>query len=345
MLESLSFEKAAPYLKDPLVLVGFVLLLFFALARALIRSRLLTPITGAKSYRLLQTVLAYGFVLGILVVLLGFGLKYRELSEAEQRRTVGLLQREFDGNVASVESIRRNVLSLLPIVQQIATSVRRPDLPALSVLFPNENVESGNKLPPRELALKALMALFDRHLDTNKSEMAKADAAAKAIHGTVERTRPTVLALCDSDHVRYVINEATWSANLPILRQIQLEGIPALQEAYASARKLRSDYDVVCSSVVAYLDAVRTLFEPKIGVNLETLTAALGQEQQSLSLISAYGANLADALDRMKALQAMLAKTSQASAESGRKGVGFVRVADGGARFSYIVLESLGFDR
>ena len=267
-MESLGFEKVAPYLKDPLVLVGFVLLLFFALARALIRSRLLTPIPGAKSYRLLQTVLAYGFVLGIVVVLLGFGLKYRELSEAEQRGAVDLLRREFNANVAVVESMRRNTITLLSVVQQTATSVRRPDLPALSVLFPSDNVKSGAQPPPRELALNALTALFDRGLDKNKVEMAKGDAAAKAIHGTIERTRPTVVALSDPKHERYVISDAAWNANLPILRQVRLEGVPALQDSYASARKLRSDYDVVCASVLAYLDALHALFNPKIGVNV-----------------------------------------------------------------------------
>ena len=84
-MDSLSFDKLAPYLKDPLVLIGFTLLLFFGIARAIIRSGQLTPVTGAKSYRVLQTVLLYGFLLGVLVIALGFGLKYRELSEAEQR--------------------------------------------------------------------------------------------------------------------------------------------------------------------------------------------------------------------------------------------------------------------
>jgi hypothetical protein len=60
-MDSISFDKLAPYLKDPLVLVDFALLLFFGLARPLIRSGLLTPVTGAKSYRVLLTVLLYGF--------------------------------------------------------------------------------------------------------------------------------------------------------------------------------------------------------------------------------------------------------------------------------------------
>lgn len=313
-MESLSFEKVAPYLKDPLVLVGFVLLLFFALARALIRSWLLTPITGAKSYRILQIVLAYGFVLGIVVVLLGFGLKYRELSEAEQRSAVDLLRREFNANVAAVESMRRNTITLLSIVQQTAASVRRPELPALSVLFPTDNVKSGAQPPPRELALNALAALFDRGLDKNKLEMAKADAAAKAVHGVIERTRPTVVALSDLDHERYVISAATWNANLPILRQVRLGGVPELQDSYAAARKLRSDYDVVCASVLAYLDALHTLFDPKVGVNAETLTAVLSQERQSMALVTVYGTSLADAMERMKMLQTALAKTAQVSA-------------------------------
>ena len=53
----MGFDKIAPYLKDPLVLVGFALLLFFGLTRSMIKSGLLKPISGRLSYRLLQTIL------------------------------------------------------------------------------------------------------------------------------------------------------------------------------------------------------------------------------------------------------------------------------------------------
>lgn len=312
-VDSFSFDKIAPYLKDPLVLIGFTLLLFFGIARAIIRSGLLRPVTGAKSYRVLQTVLLYGFLLGVLVIALGFGLKYRELSEADQRNAIELLKGEFNANAATVESLRRNTMTLLSVFQQTAQSVREPGVPALNTLFPVENIQSGPQPVPRELALNALTMLLDKRLDKNKVEMAKGDAVAKLVHGTIGRTRSTIVSLSDPKHERYVISDSAWSANLSVLRQVHLAGVPKFQDAYAAARKLRSDYDVVCAGVLAYLDALQTLFDPKVGVNPDTLTAALTQERQSLALLTAYGTTLADAVERVKTLQSTLNNIGRAT--------------------------------
>jgi len=297
------FEKIAPYLQDPLVLVGFAALLFFGLARTLFKSGLLTPVAGAKSYRLLQTVMLYGFVMGIAIIGLGFGLKYRELSQSEQRSAVSLITREFEANLAAVEALRKNTISMLEIVQQTANSLRDPAIPALAVLFPAANVSGGNEKAPKELALDALSALFDRKLDRNKLEMSRGDSAARAIKETIDRTRPVVVSLSDPLRQRYVIREDAWNANLPILRKVSLGGVPELQDSYAATRRLRADYDVVCAAVIAYLDSLETIFDKKKGVNLESLTSVLAQERLSVQLLSAYGDSLMSQLVKLKAVQ------------------------------------------
>jgi len=302
-LENLGFEKFAPYLKDPLVLVGFVLLLFFGIARFLIKSRLLTPVSGIKSYRLLQTILLCGFVLSIMVIGLGFGLKYRELSETEQRNAVGLMHREMDANLASVEALRRNTITMLEIVQRTASSLRSPEVKVLAVLFPAKNLQSGTTTPPKQLALDALSQLLESKLDRNRVEMARGDAVAKIIRSTIDRTRPTIASLSDPSRERYVIRDAAWQANLPVLRKVYIEGVPELQKSYVAAQKLRADYDVICTSVLAYLDALHAVFNKEPGVTIESLTAALTQERQTLALLAAYGGALADNMAELKATQ------------------------------------------
>lgn len=312
-LENLGFEKFAPYLKDPLVLVGFVLLLFFGIARTLIKGRLLTPVSGIKSYRLLQMILLCGFVLSVVVIGLGFGLKYRELSEAEQRNAVGLMRRELDANLASVEALRRNTVTMLEIVQRMATSLRSPEVKVLAVLFPEQNLRSGTTTPPKQLALDALSQLLDSKLDRNKVEMARGDAAAKIIRGTIDRTRPTIASLSDPSRERYVIRDAAWQANLPVLRKVYVDGVPELQKSYIAAQKLRADYDVICTSVHAYLDALHAVFNKDPGITIESLTAALTQERQTLSLLAAYGGSLADSMAALKATQSKLDRPVGAS--------------------------------
>ena len=301
-------SAALPYLQQPLVLVGFVLLLFFGLAKVVARSRALTPITGAKSYRVLQTILAYGFVLAVAVIALGFGLKYRELSQAEQQNAVGLLSRELEGNLGTVESLRKNTITLMSMVSDIAKSLRQPDIVVLKTLFPKENLDGGNQPPAREMALGALTLLLQRKLDKNKIEMTRADAVAKVIRTTIDRTMPTVVSLADKSRERYQIREGAWAANLPILSKVFVSGVPQLQNSYVTAQKMRSDYDVVCSGVIAYLEALQSLLDKKVGVNLDTLTALLAQERQSIALLTAYGQPMTEALVSLRAAQATVNK-------------------------------------
>lgn len=74
----LDFAKVAPYLTDPLVLAGFALLLFFGVHRTLIRSGTIPPLSARSGSRIVQALLRYGFVIALVVIVLGFGLEFFE---------------------------------------------------------------------------------------------------------------------------------------------------------------------------------------------------------------------------------------------------------------------------
>lgn len=74
MSEALNFAEVAPHLANPLVLVGFVLLLVFGVHRTLIRAGLLQPPSRTDSGAIVRTLLRYGFVIAIVVIVAGFGL-------------------------------------------------------------------------------------------------------------------------------------------------------------------------------------------------------------------------------------------------------------------------------
>lgn len=71
-----TFEKIAPHLTHPLVLAGFALFLLFGLLYALLRSDKLSPLGKTQSSRLLERVVLGGFVVAILVIVLGFALAF-----------------------------------------------------------------------------------------------------------------------------------------------------------------------------------------------------------------------------------------------------------------------------
>lgn len=68
------FAKVAPYLTNPLVLIGFVLLLFFGIQTALIKSGILPPVSKTASGKIVRLLLNHAFIVALLLILSGFGL-------------------------------------------------------------------------------------------------------------------------------------------------------------------------------------------------------------------------------------------------------------------------------
>ncbi|SEP43812.1 tetratricopeptide repeat protein [Nitrosovibrio sp. Nv6] len=71
MEEIAGFKEIAPYLTNPLVLVGFVLVLFFGIHRLLLKAGILPPLTPHTGGKVVQTFLRYGFVIALVVIALG----------------------------------------------------------------------------------------------------------------------------------------------------------------------------------------------------------------------------------------------------------------------------------
>jgi tetratricopeptide (TPR) repeat protein len=79
-----SFAQIAPYLTHPLVLAGFVLLLFFGLLRAFLTSEKLPTVSQSAGGKALLLLLRYGFLIALAVIVLGFALAFYQA----QRTTV-----------------------------------------------------------------------------------------------------------------------------------------------------------------------------------------------------------------------------------------------------------------
>ncbi|MGH8499812.1 MAG: hypothetical protein ACRERV_13560, partial [Methylococcales bacterium] len=73
-----AFEKIAPFLTQPLVLIGFVLMLFFSIHKQLLEANIIPKLTKQQGGRMVELILRYGFFIGVLIVLLGFAWKFYE---------------------------------------------------------------------------------------------------------------------------------------------------------------------------------------------------------------------------------------------------------------------------
>ena len=66
------FGQFAPHLANPLVLVGFVLLLVFGVHRTLLKAGILRPVSEQQSSHVVKLILKYGFYIAILTLVCGF---------------------------------------------------------------------------------------------------------------------------------------------------------------------------------------------------------------------------------------------------------------------------------
>ncbi|MDU9050859.1 MAG: tetratricopeptide repeat protein [Candidatus Electrothrix sp. Rat3] len=87
------FDKVAPYLTNPLVLAGFVLMLAYGIHWQLMKSGLLAQATKKDSALIIRLFLRYGFWLALVLLLAGFGLvAWNSYIDAEAKQ----LQKEVE---------------------------------------------------------------------------------------------------------------------------------------------------------------------------------------------------------------------------------------------------------
>jgi hypothetical protein len=65
------FSKVAPYLTNPLVLIGFCLFLIFGTYRLILKSSILAPLSPRQSAAVLRMILWHGFWISVAMMILG----------------------------------------------------------------------------------------------------------------------------------------------------------------------------------------------------------------------------------------------------------------------------------
>lgn len=287
---NLNFESIAPYLQDPLVLVGFFLFLFFGTTRLLIKKNVVPPLPPGLGYRLIHRLFLYGFILGLLIIGLGFGLKYRELPKAEQRRAVQLLRNELVNNQETAKKLAANAATLLGVFKNASEAARIDKQGILSILFPEANLRSDHGPPTAlELANAAIDMIRDRGLHQDDREKAVLTATARTIAATVNRTMSTVDSLADPNHTRFVIHEEMYHTHLVLLKRVDMIDLSSIQASYTELNNLRNNYDIVVRAIREYLVTMSTfLGQENRTINRQVVTELLTAERNAMVLIHSY---------------------------------------------------------
>lgn len=147
-----TFKEIAPYLTQPLVLVGFALMLSFGFYRRLIDRGIIPPLPKREASGFAHTLLRHSFITGFATILLGFSLTFYQQSSTNKEK-----EREREIEDASV-------LELEEILKKRAAKVEE------WFLEQEQKVEPSVSNDEYRVAIEKFRHLHQQHLDALKTE-------------------------------------------------------------------------------------------------------------------------------------------------------------------------------
>lgn len=299
-------EKFIPYLKDPLVLIGFFLFIAFLFLRALVTKGIIPTLKQDQGFSILRLILLYGFLLGLLLIALGFGLKYKEMAKDEQKKVVMLLANELDNNIKVIGELKKNTESYLTEQIEISKALRTDGIKILPVMFPQINLDLDANVNTNELARQAFLNLIDKKLANNTLEIKKLEVFSKALQKTLSSVKQTNVNLRDEGRTRYKIERTIWDSNIATYKKINIIDLTLFQKALTQENNIRNDYDIISKATIDYLDKVADYLNDDNELTWGNLGTVLAVERQSYSLIVDYSKNLVNTLTDLKDIQTKL---------------------------------------
>src|SRR5436305_714343 len=146
------FDKIAPFLSEPLVLIGFVVALCLGLLKLLLRllveHGIIPGLSKASAASILRLIINYGFLLAVLVFLLGFMLRWREDGGSKATITAREEVKEIATRIVGLRGTYESIIDL-PNTSDPAVEKVREDAPkaaAQLLNFSDTNLDAGNKI-------------------------------------------------------------------------------------------------------------------------------------------------------------------------------------------------------
>ena len=228
--------------------------------------------------------------MGMVVTLLGFGLKYQELSKDEQQRAVKVILSELKHNLYVADELAKNTKTLSNVANVIAETLRVKRLRINYNLFPANNIDPNTE-QDANLYNKVYDDVLADGLLNNMTELWRYAEQCAAIVGTIDRTASTIASLSDRDGSRYIVEKSAYHANLPILRKITIVQLDDISALYAKTDEERVKYFRVADSVSEYANAVRDYCKEDKPTK-PLLAAALATERLTVRLLKDMSSNL-----------------------------------------------------
>ncbi|MCI5183743.1 MAG: tetratricopeptide repeat protein, partial [Candidatus Electrothrix sp. AW1] len=179
----IGFEKIAPHLSNPLILVGFVLMLAYGIHGQLMKSGLLRQVSEEDSGLIIRLFLRYGFWLALVLLLAGVGLQFSDRalsawnSYMDKEKVIAVNAGEVARDLLAplqgqLEAKDEQIKALTEAIQALS----KADAPTKDINVALRALEQGNT--------KQAKAIFAQVLQSKETqgEQAIKEAAAAARH-------------------------------------------------------------------------------------------------------------------------------------------------------------------
>ena len=199
-----TFATIAPFLTHPLVLIGFVVMMFFGIHRQLIKAGIIPKLNREQGSGIVRLILTYGFWLGLLIAVLGFGLQFYQTYSETQVKTAGKI-----GNVTGDKNVFGNkVEGNLTINNQYG--VPQKALDNLNELLDIKKVEIGKRDAKIQQWVKKYKEL-ETQLASRTDEVAKQAKVAPTAKEAKVAKQAKVAKVAPKAEQAKVAKQAKWT--------------------------------------------------------------------------------------------------------------------------------------
>lgn len=187
------FEKIAEFLKHPLILIGFVLMMVFSIHKQILKSGILPKLNQEQGGVVVTLLLRYGFWLGVLIMLLGFSLQFYKIYAAKPpaNNAVNSPQINFSGNqtITGGQFVTGNVITDIKIYATDPPEIKQKkiekakQLIASEVIFNIKNLDARLGFAKHSLSLDDADDFKERFDETRKKVAPAIESVAKENYG------------------------------------------------------------------------------------------------------------------------------------------------------------------
>ncbi len=283
----LILSSIRPYFTDPLIWIGVVLILIFLLIKYLLNKNVITQLPDWLASEASKKLIKHGYLLGILVTILGFGLQHHELNKAEQNLTKNLINTEVKNNLATIQYISKNIQILLDSHQILYEALRHTDSKIMQYLFPTtvQDSDKNKQLSQRvEVAFNAL----------KESNLLKKTAAMNALNSSKKRINVIIHPIHESLNVmrnpagqNMVIETELWQTHQDVITQLDGFDLAKYEQNLTLMQSLKNEYEQTLEDNADYVDEVMNFLEPSTFIGNGPVFEIITKEKKSLdSLIT-----------------------------------------------------------